>query len=71
MGRGGAETQLFKTLARLPLDRFEAFIVLSREPGPSYDQLGSNSRSFKKLLSCTTQAVLTPKCIEADFPYWL
>ena len=41
MGRGGAEAQLFKTLARLPLDRFEAFIVLSREPGPSYDQLAA------------------------------
>ena len=41
MGRGGAEAQLFKTLARLPLDRFEAFIVLSREPGPSYDQLAT------------------------------
>ncbi len=39
MGRGGAEIQLFKTLARLPLDRFEAFIVLSREPGASYEQL--------------------------------
>ena len=41
MGRGGAETQLFKTLARLPIDRFEAFIVLSREPGASYDQLAA------------------------------
>ena len=41
MGRGGAETQLFKTLARLPLDRFEAFIVLSREPGASYEQLAA------------------------------
>ena len=39
MGRGGAETQLLKTLARLPIDRFEAFIVLSREPGASYEQL--------------------------------
>ena len=41
MGRGGAETQLFKTLARLPADKFEAFIVLSREPGASYDQLAA------------------------------
>ena len=42
MGRGAElKTQLFKTLARLPLDRFEAFIVLSREPGPSYDQLAT------------------------------
>ena len=41
MGRGGAETQLLKTLARLPLDRFEAFIVLSREPGASYGQLAA------------------------------
>ena len=41
MGRGGAETQLLKTLARLPADRFEAFIVLSREPGASYDQLAA------------------------------
>ena len=41
MGRGGAETQLFKTLARLSLDRFEAFIVLSREPGASYEQLAA------------------------------
>ena len=41
MGRGGAETQLLKTLARLSLDRFEAFIVLSREPGASYDQLAA------------------------------
>ena len=41
MGRGGAETQLLKTLARLPLDQFEAFIVLSREPGASYDQLAA------------------------------
>ena len=43
MGRGGAETQLFKTLARLPLDRFEVFIVLSREPGASYAQLAALS----------------------------
>ena len=41
MGRGGAETQLLKTLARLPADRFEAFIVLSREPGASYEQLAA------------------------------
>ena len=41
MGRGGAETQLFKTLARLPLDRFEAFIVLSRERGTFYEQLAA------------------------------
>ena len=41
MGRGGAETQLLKTLARLPADRFEAFIVLSREPGASYGQLAA------------------------------
>ena len=41
MGRGGAETQLLKTLARLPLEQFEAFIVLSREPGASYDQLAA------------------------------
>ena len=39
MGKGGAETQLLKTLARLPIDKFEAFIVLSREPGASYEQL--------------------------------
>ena len=43
MGKGGAETQLLKTLARLPLDRFEAFIVLSREPGASYEQLAALS----------------------------
>ena len=41
MGRGGAEMQLFKTLARLSLDRFEAFIVLTREPGASYAQLAA------------------------------
>ena len=41
MGRGGAETQLLKTLARLPLEQFEAFIVLSREPGASYEQLAA------------------------------
>ena len=41
MGKGGAETQLLKTLARLPLDRFEAFIVLSRESGASYEQLAA------------------------------
>ena len=41
MGRGGAETQLLKTLARLPLEQFEAFIVLSREPGVSYEQLAA------------------------------
>ena len=41
MGRGGAETQLFKTLARLSIDKFEAFIVLSREPGDSYEQLAA------------------------------
>ena len=41
MGRGGAETQLFKTLGRLPIDRFEAFIVLSREPGAFYEQLAA------------------------------
>ena len=41
MGRGGAETQLLKTLARLPADKFEAFIVLSREPGASYEQLAA------------------------------
>ena len=41
MGRGGAETQLFKTLARLPADKFEAFIVLSREPGAAYEQLAA------------------------------
>ena len=41
MGRGGAETQLLKTLARLPTDKFEAFIVLSREPGASYEQLAA------------------------------
>ena len=41
MGRGGAETQLLKTLARLSIDRFEAFIVLSREPGASYEQLAT------------------------------
>ena len=41
MGRGGAETQLFKTLARLPLDQFEAFIVLSRERGTFYEQLAA------------------------------
>ena len=43
MGRGGAETQLFKILARLPRDRFEAFIVLSRESGASYEQLAALS----------------------------
>ena len=41
MGRGGAETQLFKTLARLSLDRFETFIVLSRERGAFYEQLAA------------------------------
>ena len=41
MGKGGAETQLLKTLARLPADRFEAFVVLTREPGASYEQLAS------------------------------
>ena len=41
MGRGGAETQLLKTLARLPADKFEAFIVLSREPGTSCEQLAA------------------------------
>ena len=41
MGRGGAEAQLFKTLARLPTDKFEAFIVLSREHGAAYDQLAA------------------------------
>ena len=41
MGRGGAETQLFKTLARLSIDKFEAFIVLSREPGAFYEQLAA------------------------------
>ncbi len=41
MGRGGAETQLLKTLARLSLDRFEAFIVLTREPGAFYAQLAA------------------------------
>ena len=41
MSRGGAETQLLKTLARLPLDRFEAIIVLSRERGTSYEQLAA------------------------------
>ena len=41
MGRGGAEAQLFKTLARLSIDKFEAFIVLSREPGDSYEQLAA------------------------------
>ena len=41
MDRGGAEAQLFKTLARLPIDKFEAFIVLSREPGPSCEQLAA------------------------------
>ena len=43
MGRGGAETQLLKTLARLPIDEFEVFIVLSREPGASYKQLAALS----------------------------
>lgn len=33
MGRGGAETQLLRTLARLNRDSFEAFVVLSREEG--------------------------------------
>lgn len=41
MGRGGAETQLLKTLERLSTDKFEAVIVLSREPGASYDQLAA------------------------------
>ena len=41
MGRGGAETQLLKTLARLPADKLEAFIVLSCESGASYDQLAA------------------------------
>ena len=42
MGRGGAETQLLKTLARLPADKFEAFIVLSREPTvPPDEQLAA------------------------------
>ena len=41
MGKGGAETQLLKTLARLPLDRFEAIIVLSRDRGTSYEQLAA------------------------------
>ena len=41
MGRGGAETQLLKTLAQLPANKFEASIVLSREPGASYDQLAA------------------------------
>jgi glycosyltransferase involved in cell wall biosynthesis len=41
MGRGGAETQLLKTLERLPTDKFEAVIVLSREPGASYEQLAA------------------------------
>lgn len=39
MGRGGAETQLFRTLARLNRDRFEAFVVLSREEGNWLDRL--------------------------------
>ena len=33
MGRGGAETQLLRTLARLNRDSFEAYVVLSREDG--------------------------------------
>ena len=42
MGPGaGSETQLLKTLARLSLDRFEAFIVLTREPGAFYAQLAA------------------------------
>lgn len=41
MDRGGAETQLLKTLARLSLDQFEAFIVLTREPGAFYAQLAA------------------------------
>ena len=39
MGNGGAETQLLRFLARLPTDRFEAFVVLSREAGDRHDQL--------------------------------
>ena len=41
MDQGGAETQLLKTLARLSLDQFEAFIVLTREPGAFYAQLAA------------------------------
>lgn len=41
MGRGGAETQLLKTLARLPQDRFEAFVVLTRKPGMFYEKLAA------------------------------
>jgi glycosyltransferase involved in cell wall biosynthesis len=39
MTRDGAETQLLKTLSRLPSSEFEAFIVLSREAGERFDQL--------------------------------
>ena len=39
MGRGGAETQLLRTLARLNRDNFEAFVVLSREEGNWIDRL--------------------------------
>lgn len=39
MGRGGAETQLLRTLARLNRDSFEAFVVLSREEGIWLDRL--------------------------------
>ena len=39
MGRGGAETQLLRTLARLNRDSFEAFVVLSREEGNWLDRL--------------------------------
>ena len=39
MGRGGAETQLLRTLSRLNRDSFEAFVVLSREEGNWLDRL--------------------------------
>ena len=39
MGRGGAETQLLRTLARLNRDSFEAFVVLSREEGNWFNRL--------------------------------
>jgi glycosyltransferase involved in cell wall biosynthesis len=39
MTKDGAEAQLLKTLARLDLARFEAFVVLSREAGERYNQL--------------------------------
>ncbi len=54
MTKDGAESQLLKTLAQLPPDRYEAFIVLSRAEGERATELASIP-CVREIITLTTE----------------